>query len=280
MDVLILAPNPTDIARLPDEVQTVLNTFTGAGDKAFLMTGDDATRDGLQRSITTGLIVDLIWYAGYVSQQGIALNDGVVDPAQFAQWVNMTQADQLVLNGCFDAGQIQTIQRFADVEIAAGAQEATPVGRDNAAQAAYLARAYVAASGDLKAATERATAAGASGYRYYPAARRLTIMPQHNPADDNHQAELTQQVDSLVRALRGEWGRPGLIESVEALRAELATYQRSDQAWKQTIEAKISALERIRPITMTPGSALWTLSLIAVFAAMLALAIFAAAGGP
>lgn len=251
MRIAIIAAG-ADLAQIPAEAQQLTNIWSSAGAEVVLLAGPQATRTALQQATRPPL--DRFWIAAHMGDQGIALADGVLTIPELAQWIAMSHAEAGVLNGCNSAVHVATIQRFADVDLAAAIQEDLDDERA-AITAGYLAQAW-SETGDLEQAARLATANGAIEYRFYPAARRPAAMQQNDP---DH-SELVAKVEKLIFALQGDprWGHTGLIPMIEDLRADFheskraeAEYRKQDHVWKTSMEAEIAGLKHRAPYSNT-----------------------------
>lgn len=257
MRIAIIATG-ADLAHIPAEAQELTNVWSRAGAEIVLIAGLQATRQALQRAVRPA--IDRFWLAAHIGEQGIDLADGVLTIPELAQWIGMSHAGEGVLNGCGSAQHVSTLQRFANVDLAASIHEDLD---DEAARitAGYLAQAWIE-TGSLEEAARRATANGAIEFHFYPAPRRARSMaPPITPDEAQTQpapADLGAKVDKLIGTIQGDpaWNQPGLIPTLNALRGEFAEfrhadaeYRRQDTAWKDSIEDEIASIKGQRAQT-------------------------------
>jgi hypothetical protein len=276
MRAVIVVPGATDLAQLSGELQSVANEASKAGHQVRLVIGDEATSAGLQRAIADGPY-DLVWLATDIGEAGFQLTDGVLPVAKFCQWLAMTQACDGVLNGCFSAQHVDEIQRHVDINLAATIKPEGVGDEEAAVSGAYMMRAYTKTL-DLREACRQASAGGAVQYRFFPAPGRGFSMPQQ-------QEQLSGQVEALVRALNGEWGQPGLLGDIRAIRQEFGEFRRENTEWRlkveQQMQAQQAATQRLQeraPIAMSVRSIFLTLVLVLLAATTISFIIGRLAG--
>lgn len=217
MRAVIVAVTSSDVPDALSEAQDVANVLM-QGNRVRLITGDDATLNGLVQSLDYGPF-DLVWLITHSDPTGFALADQVVSPVQLGQWLRAAGCRAAVLNSCHSAEHVVTIQRACPADIVATVDPAGVDGVTARSTGYYLARA-LAVTGDLRAAVERASGSGLVQYRWYPAG---TEGAMRNEGSD---AELARTMGDLVRALQGDpfSGAPGLLAQLNALNADMRRY--------------------------------------------------------
>lgn len=237
-----------DIEGLTAEVQAVANEFSGAGWTVRLLCGNDASRAGLLQAAEKRF--DLAWLGMHSNAEGFGLTDGIMPAAELGQWLCHIGAKYAVLNSCFSAEHVSTIQRAAP-SLACSAT--IDPGGINVLQAwssgVYLARDFIE-GGDLQAATDTVSGGGLGQYRYFPAvgrARRTVI---------NDQDILRQ----LTEALAGSTltGEPGLFVRLNKLAIQLEAFiaeqQKTNAAQAQSnsdMDRRLRLLEARQPLQMS-----------------------------
>lgn len=243
-----------DLADLPAEVQVVSNTLSAAGWTVRLCLAGDASRAGLLAAAGEG-DVDLAWFGLHSGADGFALSDGVWPPSQLGTWLRNVNACECVLNACYSIEHVEAIQRAADgVGVAC---TINPAGVDDALAwqvGVHLVRAYVA-TGDMRAAVQRASGAGALQYRYISAGGVTVGGSRRMPAD-----RIEEQLQLLVQAVQGDGrtGAPGLLprvadlqQAVQAMATEQRQWRDEQREWRERTERRLDVLERPKPIVVT-----------------------------
>lgn len=220
------------------EAQDVSNILQAGGYSVHLIAGEDATLDCMTEALPAGPF-DLAWLIMHSGAEGFRLADQVVQPAQIGQWLAACHSFDVVLNSCFSAEHVSTIQYAAHVDVVATIDPSGVDGRVAHSTGVYLARALVQ-SGDLHEACSQASGNGAIQYRWFPAASGLRQVRSH---DDG----LARRVDDLVVALTGNLsGQRGLIARMDELSADLKQYVAANEAWHREHEARLRAVEQRR----------------------------------
>lgn len=236
MGVLIVAPLLTGLPALPSEAQECTNLLSRAGHTVQLLQ-EPVTLLELQRAIDRGPY-GLLILGAHSGAEGWLLSQGQLwNPEDLGRFCDSIQCTGAILNSCFSAQHVRVVQDYARrTEIIATIQ---PAGiADDAAWAGglYLVRAFLR-SGSLSAAAR--TAGGQ--YRWFPAWEPLGA----NGVMDVQQGEVPEikrQVESILRALNGEFRRPGLIDELVALRSKLDQAIDADSEWKRQAELQIKEL--------------------------------------
>ena len=261
-----------DLDDLPAEVSTVANTLSAAGWTVRLCVGADASRAGLLAAAGEG-DVRLAWFGLHSGTDGFALTDGTLSPAQLGVWLRNVSAREAVLNSCYSVEHVDAIQRAADVDVACTIAPAG-VGSTEAWQwGVYAVRAYVQ-TGDLQQAVRQASGMGSLQYRFIPCGGmklrgRVGRMPQDR---------IEEQLDSLIRAVRGDTvnGVPGLVQRLGEMQVTLLTMQTEQRQWRESVDARLRALEQGRPaVNMSARTAAFVTLVTAIIMALVLVAIMA-----
>lgn len=264
MRICLIAPMTSDLA-IPAEVQDVANTFSEAGHTVRIAA---AARQGLREAMYAGTF-QLVWFAGHSGAEGFALADGIWRPVECGRWLVAVGAWSLVVNACFSAEHVMTIQQIADVDIVATIAPAGVEDTVAAETALYLARAFVETN-SLAQATQRASAGGQLQYRYFPSGR-MTQGTQRAAEEQAH-----QDVAALVKVFRGDpiTGTPGLVATLNALASKLDTLATAFDAYRASTEARLDALEKAQrtggQVQMSPRMA----SLLMILSVMMIVLMF------
>ena len=258
-----------DLDSLPAEVSTVANTLSSAGWTVRLCVGGDATRAGLLAAAGEGDVA-LAWFGVHSDAEGFALTDGVLSPAQLGVWLRNVSAREAVLNSCYSVEHVDAIQRAADVDVAC---TIAPAGVDSTEAwqwGVYAVRAYVQ-TGDLQQAVRQASGMGSLQYRFIPCGGmkmrgRVGRMPQDR---------IEEQLDSLIRAVRGDTvnGVPGLVQRLGEMQTTLLAMQSEQRQWRESVDARLRALEGSRPVAMSARSALFVTLIVAIIMALILVAV-------
>lgn len=270
----ILAPLRPDLPSLPSEAQEVVNVLSAAGWVVTLMQ-EPVTRLELWRMFDRAQYA-LGWVGTHSGADGWALSNEILPPDVLGNFVQLGGVTDLVLNSCFSAQHVRTIQARAQTCNVVATID--PGGIDDRAAwsaALFLVRRFVR-SGDLRQAIDKE-----EQYRWFPA----PALGVGGAMDNEALRRLEATTERLVRALQGdEFSRtPGLIAAMQALQNEMRDYVRSDAEWKRKTEERIEAIEERqeqgRVVVMPWRMALtWALTVI-VFILMIALATRLLAGG-
>lgn len=261
-----------DLDDLPAEVSSVANTLSAAGWTVRLCVGADASRAGLLAAAGEG-DVRLAWFGLHSGSEGFALTDGVLSPAQLGVWLRNVSAREAVLNSCYSVEHVDAIQRAADVDVAC---TIAPAGVDSTEAwqwGVYAVRAYVQ-TGDLQQAVRQASGMGSLQYRFIPCGGmklrgRVGRMPQDR---------IEEQLDSLIRAVRGDTvnGVPGLVQRLGEMQVTLLTMQTEQRQWRESVDARLRALEQGRPaVNMSARTAAFVTLVTAIIMALVLVAIMA-----
>ena len=261
-----------DLDDLPAEVSTVANTLSAAGWTVRLCVGADASRAGLLAAAGEG-DVRLAWFGLHSGTDGFALTDGTLSPAQLGVWLRNVSAREAVLNSCYSVEHVDAIQRAADVDVAC---TIAPAGVDSTEAwqwGVYAVRAYVQ-TGDLQQAVRQASGMGSLQYRFIPCGGmklrgRVGRMPQDR---------IEEQLDSLIRAVRGDTvnGVPGLVQRLGEMQVTLLTMQTEQRQWRESVDARLRALEQGRPaVNMSARTAAFVTLVTAIIMALVLVAIMA-----
>lgn len=227
---LVLAP--VGLPTVPEEAQEVINILSRAGDSVHVEQGEVTMADLLD-ALDDGPY-DAWWIGTHAGADGFVLSSGVLRPTRLGHLLAESQATMVVLNACFSAAHVDAIQRVAPAVEAVATIDPEGVADSTAwEQAVLLARAF-ARLRSLPAACR--AVAGDTQYRFFPAVNISMATTEH---------ELEATVAQLVRALQGDpfSRQPGMIDMLDALRAEMSSYIQQDAAWKRATEARIEALE-------------------------------------
>ena len=258
-----------DLDSLPAEVSTVANTLSSAGWTVRLCVGGDASLAGLLAAAGEG-DARLVWLGLHSSVDGFALTDGVMGPAQLGVWLRNVSARDVVINACYSVEHVDVIQRAADVDIACTIAPAGVDDREAWAWGVYAVRAYVQ-MGDLREAVNLASGMGALQYRYIPCGA-LQLRGRGGGVGRMPPDRIEDQLASLLRAVRGdtENGTPGLGQQMRELQALMLAMQNEQRQWRESVEARLRALEGTRPVSMSARSvAFGTLIIVIVMALIL-----------
>lgn len=251
MKICFIADQDGNLAAVQDELQDVINTFSGAGHTVHVA---DANRADIRAALLAGPF-DLAWFAGHSSADGFVLSDGTWTPAEVGRWLLATRTWSFVANACFSVEHVLAIQRVADVDVVATISPAGVDDGEAASTALYLARALVETN-DLQAATRRASANGQLQYRYFSVNGREQMREQMR---DGYTSE---DVAALVRALKGDpfTGTAGLISTVSTLANNVQTLTQTIEAYRRETDIRLSALESSnnRYISATPHAIVLT----------------------
>lgn len=249
-----------DLDDLPAEVSSVANTLSAAGWTVRLCVGADASRAGLLAAAGEG-DVRLAWFGLHSGTDGFALTDGTLSPAQLGVWLRNVSARECVLNSCYSVEHVDAIQRAADVDVAC---TIAPAGVDSTEAwqwGVYAVRAYVQ-TGDLQQAVRQASGMGSLQYRFIPCGGmkmrgRVGRMPQDR---------IEEQLDSLIRAVRGDTvnGVPGLVQRLGEMQTTLLAMQSEQRQWRESVDARLRALEQGRPPVAVPPRLVGLYALITV----------------
>lgn len=261
-----------DLDDLPAEVSSVANTLSAAGWTVRLCVGADASRAGLLAAAGEG-DVRLAWFGLHSGTDGFALTDGTLSPAQLGVWLRNVSAREAVLNSCYSVEHVDAIQRAADVDVAC---TIAPAGVDSTEAwqwGVYAVRAYVQ-TGDLQQAVRQASGMGSLQYRFIPCGGmklrgRVGRMPQDR---------IEEQLDSLIRAVRGDTvnGVPGLVQRLGEMQVTLLTMQTEQRQWRESVDARLRALEQGRPaVNMSARTAAFVTLVTAIIMALVLVAIMA-----
>jgi len=256
-----------DLDSLPHEVQAVTNTLSAAGWTVRLCVGGDASVAGLLVAAGEG-DYRLAWFGVHSSPDGFALADGPLPPSQLGVWLRNINARDCVLNACYSVEHVDAIQRAADVDVACTVAPGGVDDREAWAWGVYAVRAYVQ-MGDLRQAVEQASGMGTLQYRYIPCSAgwgRVGRMPPDR---------IEEQLASLLRAVRGdtENGTPGLAQQMRELQAMLLVIQNEQRQWRESVDARLRALETGRPVMVAPRTAAFVALLITVVSALILVAV-------
>jgi hypothetical protein len=240
----VIVAHGEDLTLALREAQDVSNILQGGGHSAHLVVGDGATLECLGEALNHGPY-DLAWVITHSGAEGFALADQTISPAQLGQWLDAARCWEAVLNSCFSAEHVATVQQAAHVDVVATIDPKGVDGRVARSTGVYLARALVE-TGDLQDACARASGNGAVQYRWFPAGSGLR---QARGAD----SDLARKVDDLVVALTGNLsGQRGLIARMDELSADLKQYAAANEAWKREHEDRLRAVERRRGLFGIP----------------------------
>ena len=89
------------------------------------------------------------------------------------------------------------------------------------------------------------------------------------------QDRIEEQLASLLRAVRGdtENGTPGLAQQMRELQAMLLVIQNEQRQWRESVDARLRALETGRPVMVAPRTAAFVALLITVVSALILVAV-------
>ena len=82
---------------------------------------------------------------------------------------------------------------------------------------------------------------------------------------------IEEQLASLLRAVRGdtENGTPGLTQQMRELQALMLAMQNEQRAWRESVDARLRALEGSRPVAMSARSALFATLVTVIIMALI-----------
>jgi hypothetical protein len=258
------------LVTLPSEAQEVVNVLSAAGWRVQLIQ-EPATRLELWRTLDKGPFA-LGWVGTHSGKAGFALAKEILSPDLFGNFIDESGCADLVLNSCFSAEHVRTIQ--AKAKRCSIVATIDPAGIDDQtawSSALFLVRRF-ARNGDMQEAVDKE-----EQYRYFPA--------RGGAMDNEALRRLEATTDRLVRALQGEeFSRtPGLIASMQSLQNEMREYVRADAEWKRKTEARIETIEEIqaqgRIVTMQGRSVAILLASMVILISIIALATRILAGG-
>lgn len=197
----------------------------------------NVTESRLAKETNLGNLYQLVWVASHSTKDGITLSDEeIISAENFARWLVNVNCTLLVLNSCFSAELVTTLQKYANLDIIATID---PNGvSDNEAQisASYLA--YTLMSSDnTQMAVQKATGNGASEYRFFPRPRGEVVESSQFMEIKQFMSDFSDQmrrvdirltyvedvVDPLVRVVQGDpaLNYPPLVQQIAELREDL-----------------------------------------------------------
>ena len=92
------------------------------------------------------------------------------------------------------------------------------------------------------------------------------------------QDRIEEQLDSLIRAVRGDTvnGVPGLVQRLGEMQVTLLTMQTEQRQWRESVDARLRALEQGRPaVNMSARTAAFVTLVTAIIMALVLVAIMA-----
>ena len=86
---------------------------------------------------------------------------------------------------------------------------------------------------------------------------------------------IEEQLASLLRAVRGdtENGTPGLAQQMRELQALMLAMQNEQRAWRESVDARLRALEQGRPVAVSARTAVFVTMLITIVSALILVAV-------
>lgn len=262
-----------DLDSLPAEVQTVANALSGAGWIVRLCMGREATRGELLAVAGEG-DADLVWLGAHSGPGGFELADGAWPAAQAGVWLCNIGAREAVLNACFSAEHVDTIQRAAGVGVAATID---PAGVEDGLAwqtGVHLIRAYLQ-SGDMAQAVRQASGYGLVQYRYFPP---TGAWKRRGGGMTDTQAQL----EKLITAIQGDPYSnprvPGLLERIDRVAASVDALAADVRLLRADTERRFAAIEAPKKSEISARTAYAVGGVVVMFAIILFLIILKLGG--
>lgn len=249
------------LENLPREIQTVANELSESGWQVRLCLAADASVTGLLQAAGEG-DCQLAWFGLHSSAAGFELADGVWPATQMGVWLRNVNARDVVLNSCYSLEHVGTIQRAADVDVAASID---PAGVDDGLAwqvGVYLVRSYII-SNDLSMAVRQASGFGSVQYRFLPCGGVRLGGRGRMPGD-----RIEEQLKELLDAVKGkpEWRQSGLLTRFDELstaltaisneqsaaRREMERMVQEQRTWRADIDRRLAIMEQDRYIQVSP----------------------------
>lgn len=228
-----------DLPKMPSEAQEVVNILDQDGYRVQLLQ-TNVTSLELYRTLQRGPF-NLVWVACHSGETGFLFGSTLITPLELGQFLKEANAENLVLNSCFSADHVTTIQSVCDLNVVA---TINPTIDDGIAwsSALYLASA-LARTGDLERAYQQVLTGKDSQYRWFPAVHsKKGIMVNDQDTTINR---IERNLERLTRLMYGDTmlHAPGLFELVSTLQTSVKEYIANNVKWKSDTEQRIKGLE-------------------------------------
>lgn len=228
----------TDTATMPSEAQEVVNLLT-KNQYTVQLLQSNVTSLELYRTLQRGPY-PLVWVAAHSGEAGFVFASTLITPTELGQFLEEAQAQDLILNSCYSAEHVTTIQQICNANIIATIK---PDVEDKIAwsSALYLAAALVR-TGNLREAYQTILTGSGSVYRFFPALKsnKRTMIP-----DEDRIGKLEKALEQVSRIVYGDpyLHAPGVIDALDSLREIVKKRIESDDQWKRDTENRIKANE-------------------------------------